>query len=220
MLVAVSSVGCKDTTKGKVSILKRFIDVGITGTKAQIQNGGGLLLNDYLNVHVDLVNKSTADIFTMDLYLETNDGPGVKETWTGKWLKGDVMSYDFKTTPSIKEGGHFVCVYVLNPNGLEDEVPIDNKLCNALDETEFKVLSPYPNPTEDLVVIPLIVPSQGELLVTIYNVAGKPVKMPYSETTAQGLQFLTIDAQGFSAGLYVCKVELDGKNSIVKFIKK
>lgn len=220
MLVAISSVGCKDTTKGKVSILKRFIDVGITGTKAQIQNGGGLLLNDYLNVHVDLINKSTADIFTMDLYVETNDGPGVKETWTGKWLKGDVMSYDFKTTPSIKEGGHFVCVYVLNPNGLADEVPIDNKLCNALNETEFEVLSPYPNPTEDLVVIPLIIPSQGELSVTIYNAAGKPVKMPYSETTAQGLQFLTIDAQGFSAGLYVCKVELDGKTSIVKFIKK
>lgn len=220
MLVAVSSYGCKDTIKGKVSILKRFIDVAITGTKADIQNGGGVLLNDYLNVHVDLINKSTADIFTMDLYMETNDGPGIKETWTGKWLKGDVMSYDFKTTPALKEGGHFVCVYVLNPNGLADEVPIDNKLCNALNETEFKVLSPYPNPTEDLVVIPLIIPSKGELQVTIYNSAGRAVKMPYSETTAQGLQFLTIDAQGFNAGLYVCKVELDSKSSIVKFIKK
>lgn len=220
MLVAVSSYGCKDTIKGKVSILKRFIDVAITGTKADIQNGGGVLLNDYLNVHVDLINKSTADIFTMDLYMETNDGPGIKETWTGKWLKGDVMSYDFKTTPALKEGGHFVCVYVLNPNGVADEVPIDNKLCNALNETEFKVLSPYPNPTEDLVVIPLIIPSKGELQVTIYNSAGRAVKMPYSETTAQGLQFLTIDAQGFNAGLYVCKVELDSKSSIVKFIKK
>lgn len=220
VLVAVSTYGCKDTVKSKVSILKRFIDVAITGTTARIQNGGGLLLNDYLNVHVDLVNKSTADIFTMDLYMETNDGPGVKETWTGKWLKGDVLSYDFKTTPSIKEGGHFVCVYVLNPNGLEDEVPIDNKLCNALDETEFKVLSPFPNPTEDQVVIPVIIPSKGELQITIYNSEGKPVKMPYSETASQGLQFITIDAQGFSSGLYVCKVELDEKKSIIKFIKK
>ncbi|HET6225693.1 MAG TPA: PKD domain-containing protein [Bacteroidia bacterium] len=220
MLVAVSTYGCKDTVKSKVTILKRFLDVAITNTLATVQNGGGMLLNDYLNVHVDLLNKSTSDIFTLDLYMETNDGPGIKETWTGKWLKGDVLSYDFKTTPNLKEGGHFVCVYAVNPNGVADEVPMDNKLCKALDESEFEVLPPYPNPTEDKLLLSLIIPTKGELSIMTYNSQGEPMRPVYSGSIAQGLQVITIDTQGFAVGLYICKVELDGKIIITKFFKK
>ena len=196
------------------------MDVAITGIKAEVQNGGGVLLNDYLNVHVDLVNRSTADVFALDLYMETNDGPAIKESWSGKFLKGDVMGYDFKSAPNLKAGDHFVCVYALNPNGLKDEVPADNKWCDALDVSEFKVIAPYPNPTEDLLIVPLIIPKAGELTMTIYDSRGKEVQKPYSGSIAHGLQQITVYTREFNSGLYVCKVQLDGQTIFTKFIKK
>jgi PKD repeat protein len=219
-LVAISTYGCKDSATTTISILKRFIDVAINDATVQVQNGGGLLLNDYLNVHVNLTNKSTSDLFVLDLYMEANDGTAIKETWTGKFLKGDAMGYDFKATPSLKPEGHFICVYALYPNGLPDEVPGDNKFCKALDEGTFKILPPYPNPTEDLIVIPLVIPNNGELMMTIYDSRGKQIQIPYEGTITPGLQLITIDTREFNSGLYVCKAELDGQKIVTKFIKQ
>jgi PKD repeat protein len=219
-LVATSSIGCTDTAFGNVLILKRYMDVAITGITAQVQNGGGVLLNNYLTVRVNILNKSTSDVFALDLYLETSDGTAIKETWTGKLLKGNSMSYDFKAAPTVKAGDHFICVDVLNPNGLKDEIPIDNKVCEALDVSAFKILTPYPNPAEDLIIIPLIIPEDGELNMTIYDANGKEMEKMFSGSIAQGLQLMTLDTRIYNSGTYVCKVQLAGQTLFTKFIKK
>lgn len=219
MLIAANTIGCLDTTYGSISILKRYMDVSITEAKAQIQNGGGVLLNDYLSVSLTVLNKSTADIFALDFYMEANDGPALKEVWTGKLLKGDAMTYTFKTAPSLKTGDHFVCVYVLNPNGLKDEVPADNKVCQALDETAFKVLSPYPNPTSDLLTIPLIIPNGGDVTITVVDSQGNEVQNA-TAYMAKGLQQITLDTHTFTSGLYFCRVQLDDQRIVTKFIKE
>lgn len=219
-LIAKSTMGCLDTSYQKVQILKRYIDVGITAASAQVVNGGGVLLNDYLNVSLSLKNKSTADIAILEFYLETNDGPAIKETWTGKFLKGASMEYDFKATPTLKTGDHFICVYALNPNGLKDELPIDNKLCKALDESAFKVLDPYPNPTSDMLEIPLVIPSSGDLKVIIYDSKGDEVEEAFDGKVGKGLQLITIETRKFNSGLYLCKLQLQDQVLFTKFIRK
>ena len=219
-LIVKSAVGCPDSTSRTIQILKRYIDVGIMATTTQVQNGGGLLLNDYLNVHLSLKNKSTADISVLELYLEVNDGDAIKETWTGKFLKGSTLEYDFKATPTLKPGDHFVCVYALNPNGLKDELPVDNKMCKALDETAFKVLTPYPNPTSDLIELPLIIPASGNLTITIYDSRGKEIQKLVNEKINQGLQLIHVETRDFASGLYVCKVQLEDQVIFTKFIRR
>jgi hypothetical protein len=89
-----------------------------------------------------------------------------------------------------------------------------------LDVSAFKILTPYPNPAEDLIIIPLIIPEDGELNMTIYDANGKEMEKMFSGSIAQGLQLMTLDTRIYNSGTYVCKVQLAGQTLFTKFIKK
>ncbi len=218
-LTAVSAAGCRDTVVHTVDVVKRLMDVALKSIVTDVQKNG-TMLNNYLNVHVDIENKGSADIFALDLFMEVNNGTAMKETWTGKLAKGAVLNYDFRNSPSVKDANQFVCIYALNPNGLTDEFPADNKVCTALDEHTFKTLDPYPNPSDDETVLPLIIPKTGNLDISLYDAKGNLVKKIFYGVISEGLQLITVEMRDLEAGIYACNVDYEEQLVIKKIIKK
>ncbi|MBA3706784.1 MAG: T9SS type A sorting domain-containing protein, partial [Bacteroidetes bacterium] len=176
------------------------------------------LQNNFLNITVKIANTGNVNINNMEFFVNVNDGPMVKENWTGL-LKSNIISYNLSSSVYLGDERDYVCVSVLRPNGKDDEVAKNNKLCKALDESEFKVLDIYPNPSTDFLTIPFIMPAEKMLTITIYNINGDIVRNAYSGYLSNGLQMVVLNTLELTSGLYACKIKYENQTVIKTFIK-
>jgi PKD repeat protein len=212
-LTIKNNLGCVNAVSKTVNSLKKLVDV-------KVQDISAVFKNDFLNITVQLVNKGTADITKLDLYIKVNDGPEVKEEWSGLLLRGGALIHTFKASVSLKDDNHYVCVTAANPNGLDDEDPSNNKLCKGINVNTFQVFELYPNPVKEAisVTLPLVIPKKELLTITIYDCNGKFVKTAFSEVLTEGLQLVNISVIGLKSGLYACKIEYRKESVIKKMI--
>lgn len=211
-LTIKNNLGCINAVSKTVNSLKKIIDV-------KVQDISAVLKNDFLNITVQLANKGTVDITKLDLYIKVNDGPEIKEEWSGLLLKGGALIHTFKASVNLKDDNHYVCVTAANPNGLDDEDPSNNKLCKGINVNAFQVFELYPNPVKEAVsvTLPLVITKKEMLTITLYDSNGKFVKTAFSEVITDGLQLINISVIGLKSGLYACKIEY-GKESAIKKI--
>ena len=212
-LTAMNNFGCEHTKIKTIPILRRLVDVAIIAIYDTLQN-------NYLNTSAQLVNLGTTDITSMEIYITVNNGPAIKENWTGVLPSSTIISYKSTSSVYLKDAGHYVCLTIENPNHVADENPANNKLCEALDLSVFQILDMYPNPSNEVITIPLIIPELKNLNITIYDANGKKVKSVYSGNIDKGLQLITINVMELNSGFYGCKVEYGNESFVKKFIKK
>src|ERR1035437_1511146 len=129
----------------------------------------------------------------MEIYINVNNGSSIKENWTGLLHSSTIISYKSSSSIYLKDAAHYVCLTIENPNHVADENPANNELCEALDLSVFQFLDIYPNPSNDLITLPLIIPELKNLNITIYDANGKVVKSAYSGNIEKGLQLITIN---------------------------
>ncbi len=213
VLLAKNAVGCSDTASGVITVLPRHMDVAIGDIVATLQNG-------FLNLTAQITNKGTADILTMDVYIKINGGASIRESWTGRLVKGATIVNTFKTSIQMEKLNHFICINLTNPNGFADEYPTDNERCEALDASTFEVLELYPNPTAGLVTIPVVAPEAGNMDITLYDVEGHFIHTVYSGVVIKGLQLFSLETADLNSGLYTCKIEYGDYIIVRKIIKK
>ena len=73
----------------------------------------------------------------------------------------------------------------------------------------------YPNPAFDVLNIVLIDRVEGQYRTTISDMTGRIISSNnFSGTSA------VYDIQGLQSGVYVLKIEVDGKSTFRKFIKR
>jgi PKD repeat protein len=212
-LTARNTLGCSDTASGVITILKRRMDVAMGDFVATLQNG-------FLNLNGLITNKGTADVLAMDIYIKIAGGATIRESWTGRLLKGATVMNTFKTSIQMEDLDHFICVTLANPNGFADEYPPDNERCEALDVSEFKVLEIYPNPVADMVTIPVVAPEAGNVNITLYDAQGQLIRTVYSGIALKGLQLIALETHDLNSGLYSCKIEYVDYVIVKKIIKK
>lgn len=212
-LSARDNFGCEQTKIKIIPILRRLVDVAIMAIYDTLQN-------NYLNTSAQIVNLGTTDITSMDIYITVNNGPAIKENWTGLLQSSTIISYKSGSSVYLKDATHYVCLTIENPNHVADENPANNKLCEALDVSVFQILDMYPNPSNEVITLPLIIPELKNLIITIYDANGKKVKSAYSGNIDKGLQLITINIMELNSGFYGCKIEYGNESFIKKFIKK
>ncbi|MGQ0828878.1 MAG: PKD domain-containing protein [Bacteroidota bacterium] len=212
-LIGRNNFGCETSVTKTINVLEDYIDVAITDIATSLQN-------NFLNLTATIVNTGNTDVTSMEFYINVKDGAVVKENWTGLLKAANIINYNLSSSAYLGSEKDYVCVSVLKPNGVDDEVSENNKLCEALDESEFKVLDLYPNPlSSDLLTIPFIIPVEKDLTITIYNVNGDIVKNAYSGYLSKGLQLVTINTLELTSGLYACKIEYENQTIIKTFLK-
>jgi len=210
-LIAVNNFGCSDTANSNFIVVPRRVDVAILDFSTTFQN-------NYLDITAQLKNKGTVDVTTMDLYVQVNNGPVIKEKWTGN-LTG-IMLYPFNTSMNLEDiKNHYICIEAKNPNSVDDEYPLDNSMCKAIDISGLQVIEPFPNPSNGIITLPIIIPEKDELTITLTDARGKIVQYAYSGLIDEGLQMITIYTEGIASGIYACKIEYKNSLIIKKIIK-
>jgi hypothetical protein len=72
--------------------------------------------------------------------------------------------------------------------------------------TEFALLPPYPNPFNSVLVIPFTLPSEKEVIITIYNVLGQKVQEFSFPPLSPGVHRIIWDAGSCASGIYFVRM--------------
>ena len=129
-LKATSSFGCKSQDTASVLVYLPRLDMAAYGASFTDDNG-------FLKITGLFRNTGTIPVTSMDIYARLNDGSYVKETWNGFLPKGALLSYVFNSKLFLKDNENYVCITVLNPNGINDDNATNNEYCDAYEPEGF-----------------------------------------------------------------------------------
>ncbi|MCB9191856.1 MAG: T9SS type A sorting domain-containing protein [Flavobacteriales bacterium] len=135
----------------------------------------------FLGVDGGIDYNVTYDSYPDEIFFPLNDIDG------GQWY---AAGFGSENVPALVANLELI-------NGIADDV-------EALDVT------PYPNPTVDMINIPLGVQLNGDLLVEVYDVTGALVM---SENVCQKSSNLQLDVTGLSSGLHTFRLTFEDQSS-------
>jgi len=92
----------------------------------------------------------------------------------------------------------------LNAGGIKAEAPI-----------EFALGEPYPNPFNDRFSIDVRIPETASVEIALYDIQGR-LASKHSQPLSAGAHRLTIQGGNLAAGIYLMKVNANGKQGLVK----
>jgi hypothetical protein len=84
--------------------------------------------------------------------------------------------------------------------------------------TEFALLPPYPNPFNNVLVIPFTLPIQKEVMITIYNILGQKVQEFTFPSLSPGAHRVVWNSGSCASGLYIIQLISGGKELKQKVI--
>ena len=102
-------------------------------------------------------------------------------------------------------------------NGIE--INLVQELSSDIIQTrDFSINSPYPNPFNNKLTIPIEVKKHGEVRIEIFNISGQLLDVIHRGHLATGNYELIWDAKNYSSGLYIIQTSLNNKIKYEKTI--
>lgn len=149
------------------------------------------------------------------------------DTALGFSLEGNIIPSGSSGILTILEGtiNEDVCLPFIQNVGPEDDTPIFSdadgnalsdpsigtggcSLFNGDEEIIFSLFETYPNPFNPQLNIKIIIPENGMMNVSAYNLNGQHIETIYSGFTASNTAYnFNWDASQLSSGLYIIKVD-------------
>jgi len=99
---------------------------------------------------------------------------------------------------------------------LPDDVPENNSLC-VLNEAEFQLYDLYPNPTSGKLNLTLLIPDNGNIVIRVFDNAGRLVYNKDYELT-KGYRQITLNCSEFTQGKYMLNISYKGKTEVRNFV--
>lgn len=201
-LVSQSEAGCTDTSSMRILIANPEMDLKITGLElVQSADGNG-------RVFVTVRNEGNLPVEDLGFTISLEDQFTVRETVLKRINQMTENTVQLTAeVPSVGASPAYLCISVENPYGVEDRLPFDNKECLTIDPS-IVVERPYPNPVDDIVTIPVILPEAGKVKFTIYNQSGGRVREDTFERSSSGLSLFTMDLQNLLPGIYFVEITI------------
>jgi hypothetical protein len=128
----------------------------------------------------------------------------VNYSFEDKNLNSGKYKYRLK---QIDHNGNF-CFYNLN-NEVEIGTP-----------KTFELEQNYPNPFNPVTKINYQIPFDGNVLVKIYDLTGREIKVLNNKIEKAGYHSLTFDASGLPSGIYIFRINFSGNGSALAKIMK
>jgi hypothetical protein len=77
----------------------------------------------------------------------------------------------------------------------------------------FTVTAAYPNPTRHRATVEATLPTGGPVRLSLYNLLGQRIAVPFDGTRGHGLHRFEIDLSGLPTGQYFYRLEHDGQTA-------
>ena len=129
--------------------------------------------------------------------------------------------YHFSGSALINEAdkNSIVCVTITQVNGGIDDNPQNDNQCLALFIKDNDVFFPYPNPTSNDVVFPVVLKKETDIEFDITNAIGSSILISNSVVGSAGLNLIPLSLSNLSSGCYIIKITINDKIFIKKIIK-
>jgi len=198
-LVSVSNMGCSDTLSRQIKVMFSTLDIAVGEIHYRTEQ-------DYLICGVKLINLGTRSIESLQLTVSPQNLSPVMETWSGFLPSGDLLYYEFNARfPISKAMPQYLCMDVAIPTIVTDDIPENNHLCLALDDS-FTVLPPYPNPANGNIQLSFILPAEENVTIILIDSHGNLIDNIFDGPAQQGINTLYLNASSLNAGLYAFRI--------------
>jgi PKD repeat protein len=214
-LLLTNNHGCKNSKTKSFIVYNRRTDLAILDITPSIQPDG------YLDLTANLANFGTTTITNFNINYKLTNGGQIKENWSGTLNAGIFYDYHFSGSALVNEAdkNSIVCVTITQVNGgIDDNTQNDNQ-CLALFVKDIDIFSPYPNPTNNDVVFPIVLKKDATILFDITNAIGGSVLVNNSVVGNAGLNLIPLSVSDLASGCYIVKITINEKIFIKKIIK-
>jgi hypothetical protein len=89
---------------------------------------------------------------------------------------------------------------------------------NGLNIFSFELLQNYPNPFNPATTIEFELPAEAYGSVNIYSILGENITTLFTGQLRSGTHKYVWNAYGFSSGIYLCRVNVNGKTRTIKML--
>lgn len=175
-------------------------------------NLGDYRVEDGTPEFVSLGGNASRDLFFQDLFLDT-DILGEDPLFVNEALRDYRIQETSPCRDAGVDGGAITEITGENRDGMPDIGAFEFGIMSAIDDPVYtEGISLFPNPCSDIMNIELETEKYRPTLITIYDNAGKVIKMRSSDEPQ-------LNVSGLENGIYHLMLQQDGKTFVSSFIK-
>ncbi|MBK6267018.1 PKD domain-containing protein [Marivirga sp. S37H4] len=210
-LNVTNSFGCTSSTFRQLNVRAPELDIALSNLRIVPQgdftnfvitlSNKGSLVPDYIDLDVDLGKFSVTERVERIIY------------------PGNTVNYalSLSLSESQLKGLNRICLSAnVVSSVFVEEKKNNNRACTNLEDA-FKVLDIYPNPAKSMVQIPVILPENGDVFISIEQSDGKqnaqlvyPLESGYNE--------LKLERGNLKAGIYFIRIRYQGYEIVKKVV--
>ena len=198
-MVASTDDGCTDTIRQSINIVEPLMDLALKGMTTLLQDGK-------TRVSLDIRNNGTLFIDRVEVVLEIGSEASVTETVERTIAPGELLIYPLSISINNRTTTPYLCATLtsLQP-AFAEENPANNIFCINLNE-KSNVIDPFPNPSDRLVTVGVVLQESQKVIITMHNAMGQPVLERKIQDAPEGLNEFKVDVSGISDGIYWLKL--------------
>ena len=171
--------------------------------------------------HYNMTGDRSFDVFAedsmwisnLDVYALANTYNAFDTTLNGLRVDDGILDLYFS---AIKYGAGYEYAGPFL-NGLEihllEELSVKN-----IEPTEFFISSPFPNPFNNQLIIPIELKKESHLVVNVFNIRGQLMETIHKGRLLKGVNNLEWNAKNMSSGLYLIQIKINNQVQYEKSI--
>lgn len=191
-LSAFNAAGCRSTASSVIRVVVPSIDLVLSDFYLSKDSQTGIL-----QPVVTITNNSNVTVVDPFIVIEWAGGAKVKKQLSASIKSANAVTQvlDFQLIPQTIT---YVCAEVEAPG---DTDLFLNRKCVSLNDQQV-LLTPYPNPAFDNLILDWISDTGSSVSVDIFNASGRVVFQQNITTLGQGLNRLSVPVEALPAGIY------------------
>lgn len=206
-LIIMNSEGCLDTATQFIQVLAPQIDLFISNVFLQNQSS-------FYSIGVQLVNTGSVKLGAADLFVQSENGQLLSETWGGDLSPGEDTIFVFNGQLSLSGSSAngkqpYICVSGkgYDANNIVETDLSNNLACKPVGEDELILMTISPNPVIDQMSIGVILTQTDNISIQLVNYAGQLVELLLPETSLNsGTYHYTFPTDLLRKGVYFVRL--------------
>jgi PKD repeat protein len=212
-LIAYNEFNCTDTSELSISVVNPVLAAAIESVTPSV-------VDDKINFVVRIINNGTVVLTDPQLKINFSNQINIFETIPHILLPGDRFAYQLSFQISSMPSNNLsnICFELLTDGyGYVEENYLDNMDCISFSD-ELQIIPPYPNPVEDLVKIPMILPERSDVFIQLLTATGNVTREIKYTSLPEGLNLVELDLSTYASGTYYLQVSTSNGSSTQKIV--
>ena len=193
----------------------------VASYKVRVPRGIYSVIMKFSENHYNMTGDRSFDVFAedsmwisnLDVYALANVHNAFDTTLSGIIVDDGILDLYFSAI-NYGAGYEYAGPFL---NGLEihllEELSVKN-----IEPTEFFISSPFPNPFNNQLIIPIELKKESHLVVNVFNIRGQLMETIHKGRLLKGVYNLEWNAKNMSSGLYLIQIKINNQVQYEKSI--